>query len=152
MTTTTWAVKNPRCLSQLLVKIARLSNEACDTLTRDTEPDKATFRDLGLRLVGRQDLTVQWDGLLSAVANFDEYQRDPIACETWTEDMIRDDVALAVWDLLHPGEFACLLCRALIGDGADDTPAAVFWAVEGHCEPHSNRQPVVPDPWQQKVA
>ena len=143
---TAWAIQYRRSLANILTRLARLSNEVTDTLTRNTEPDRETFRELGLRLVGNRDLTVQWDGLLSAVANFDLFQFDPAACETWTDEMVRDDVAMAVWDLLFPGLPVCWLCRAQIGDGMGDTPAAVWWSPAGECGTH-RPQEIVPDPW-----
>lgn len=145
MSGTSWALGNARCLSLMLTRVARLSNRATDRTDRDTSADKATFCDLGLALVGRPDLTVEWDGLLSAVENLDAYRYDPAACETWSEESVEDDLALAVWDLLHPGVASCWLCRALIG-GRDDIPASVWWSPAGECPQHTPAA-VVADPW-----
>jgi hypothetical protein len=147
---TAWALANSRCLSVMLIRVARLSNRATDRTDRDTTADMETFRDLGLALVGRPDLTVEWDGLLSAVENLDMYRADPAACETWTEESIEDDLALAVFGLLYPGQAPCWLCRALVG-GRDEVPASVWWNAEGSCPRHTPTA-VVADPWQQAVA
>lgn len=147
---TSWAIQNPRCLSAMLVRVARLSNHATDRLDRDTSADKATFQELGLALVGRPDLSAEWDGLLSAVENLDAYRYDPAACESWTEEMVEDDLALAVWDLLHPGVMPCWRCRASQG-GRDEVPASVWWNPAGECPQHLPIA-VVPDPWQTSQA
>jgi hypothetical protein len=141
--TADWACDDVRTLSQLLVRLARLSNEVCDA-DRDTSEDFATFREIGLQLVGA-DLPEAWSDLTQCVLALDEYRNDPGASDgEVTEDAVLDDVDMALWCLLYPTAAPCLICRAQLS-WRDEVPGVVHWSPMGACARHD--QPVTADPW-----
>jgi hypothetical protein len=142
--TSDWATPDVYCLAPLLVRLARLSNEVMDHDSADPE-DYVTFREMGLRLVGRLDLTDAWLSLTESVLALDAFLADPAASDGWqTEDDVRDSVDLDLWCLLHPGLAPCPVCRALQG-GRDEMQAVVHWQAMGACSRHET--PVTNDPW-----
>jgi hypothetical protein len=140
----TWACDDVTALAPLLIRLSRLSNEVMDHDGADPE-DYATFREMGLRLVGRLDLTEAWRDLTECVAVLDAYLNDPGASDgELSEDTVRDDVDMALWCLLYPSAAPCWMCRMTFG-GRDETPAMVNWAPSGECAHHD--EDVTLDPW-----